>query len=219
MWHLRVGDTVLRVEPEVVARVQRIVDAGFPLRGTRHVAVADKHRLADVRKYFPTLEADLGFELRAAGLDEEAAFALLRGAEVLVSTGSSFAIAASAVSPTGSQVHFFFPPKEADIMYVCAPIDPITLPCTDKNPEPKGQTEPRANDAWRTYFMARSTVPLTLGGEVFSGYGLKARSLMRRIDDGGAGSDNTWLLGGLTSGWDAAALEDRTPHIHSELYL
>jgi len=225
LWHLRVGDAVLRVEPETIASLKMFIDAGFRKRGTAHVAIADQHRLDDVRREFPTLEGDLGFELRTQGANnEEAAFSLLRNAEVLVSTGSSFAIAAAAAAETGAQVHFFFPPKEADNMYVCGPVSSEPpFQCLDPNVKPKSEVELRALDAWRTYFMARNTIPVSLDGNVFSGYKLKAERMMRRADhDDGHGDWGSNVLFSFFVPWMpflCTRNDDLTPFVHSEFFV
>jgi uncharacterized membrane protein YgcG len=229
------------VEPATIAKVKALIDSGFPKRGTKHVAVFDQHRVADLRRHFPTLESDdeLGFELRTRGVDtEKDAFGMLQSAEVLVSTGSSFAIAAAAAAPTGKQVHFFFPPKEADMMYVCGPADDKPpYGCLDQNLKPKPESELRELGAWQTYFMARNTLPLALDGQLFSGYAMKAARMMGNIDHGGSssggGGDSTGAGGRRSGGGGSGCswlgswmlspscreVDEATPFTHSEYYL
>ena len=95
-------------------------------------------------------------------------------ADVLVTGGSSLAIAAAAFAPLG-QVHLFFPPKEV--------------------PQNLGLVSLRGHPAFQTYFMRRNTVPLDFQGRPFPEYQAKLRAMLAAVDSGRQlAKDAAWMV-------------------------
>ena len=135
LWHLRTGDILLPVEQEGVAKLRALIDAGFPLRRTRHLVLTsspedlnstapwlswtlpDAEVVQDTRKAMipVVLPAALGTGAQTA---EEHSWLTMLTADVVVSTGSSFPLASTAFAPLGRQVHLYGPPKSS-LMSTC----------------------------------------------------------------------------------------------------
>ena len=89
---------------------ERIVRA-FPRRGVRHALVT--YQKSDLVKSFPWLAKELGtteiYDEKV--LNDPKAFEMILGAQVLVSTGSSFPHIPAGLAQPGRQIHFYMPPK------------------------------------------------------------------------------------------------------------
>jgi len=114
IWHLRTGDNPLLANLTAFQMVKVAIDAGFRRRGCQHhILTFDETQLFSM---YPGLR-NLGFHtLRLEdGLPTLSAMAT---AEILVSTGSSYAQSAAALAKPGRQLHIYFPPKELGTVYM-----------------------------------------------------------------------------------------------------
>lgn len=111
VWHVRTGDITLPLRQQAAAQLKRTIDSGFPNRGVRHVLVTFQAKTLAVS--MPWFASALGITevLDNAALDDVSAFRFMLGADVLVSTGSSFPHIPAALASPGRQLHFFLPPK------------------------------------------------------------------------------------------------------------
>lgn len=111
VWHIRTGDIVLPLRHTAGRLLKKTIDQAFPRRGVRHVVLT--YQKAAFLKAFPWFETDLGitevFDERS--LVEVKAFEMMLGAQVVVSTGSSFPHIPTALAEAGRQIHFFMAPK------------------------------------------------------------------------------------------------------------
>ena len=85
-------------------------------------------------------------------------------ADVLVSTGSSFPLAAASLAPLGAQLHVFLPPKE-NVAH--SGMSPAQL---------------RATGTFRGYFRSHNTVPFDLHGVPFVEYLPKLNAMLNSLD-------------------------------------
>lgn len=111
VWHIRTGDIVLPLRFAAGAKLKQLIDSSFPRRGVRHVVVT--YRKAAVHAAFPWLKIELGIHevFDELSLKDADAFEMMLGAQVLVSTGSSFAHIPPALAEAGRQVHLYMAPK------------------------------------------------------------------------------------------------------------
>ena len=110
VWHMRTGDITLPLRRDAAVTLKRTIDDAFPRRGVRHVLVTYKR--AALVTTFPWMD-DVGLTevMDSAVLSDEKAFAFMLRAEVVVSTGSSFAHIPPGFAQAGRQIHFYLPPK------------------------------------------------------------------------------------------------------------
>ena len=156
VWHLRTGDAVTAVKEGSLLALNHTVSRQLPHRRAVHtVLTADE---AQLRVGWPALSA-----FCRAPSSVEADVALMAGADVLVTGGSSFGMAAAAIAPIG-QLHLFLPPKEA---YWGGGRPPI-----------------RDSSAFQSYFMPRNTVPLDYEARPLSEYVPKLEAMLRALDEG-----------------------------------
>lgn len=189
VWHLRTGDAVVSITRDSVARLRVFLDSGFQRRRVEHhISTYDERQLHTT---YPWLRKEL--RLRASpvpqqqlseGRDDEVNslgastdIQLMVKAEVLISTGSSFALAAAALAPVGAQLHFFWPPKELGMMrWHSAAAQGSIL---GKEPT----AENISSTAWfRAYFARTNTIPVGFDGLPFLAYASKALHMMRSVD-------------------------------------
>ena len=132
---------------------------------------------------------------------EQQTFSAMASSHVLVSTSSSFSMAAASFAPVGAQLHFLFPPKEAigEIMYRANAL-PAGLNLRDLNLPNSSEVERtsanaptlpnvsaaireaiRSTHGFRTYFMRRNTVPIDFAGHVFPEYGYKTSGMLAQL--------------------------------------
>ncbi|KAL3932654.1 MAG: hypothetical protein SGPRY_000618 [Prymnesium sp.] len=153
VWHLRTGDVQSFVNESALHHLNKsVLASGFKRRQTRHVVLSARQDQLEHR--WPS------FSTHWIHADEEEAVRLMAQADVLVTTGSSFSIAAAAVAPNG-QLHLFGPPKE--------------IPG-------KQLADARSHVAWQSYFMQRNTVPFDINGAPYQEYLLKLSHMLSSID-------------------------------------
>jgi len=177
VWHFRYGDIKLKVSDLVIAMVKKRIDAALAPADVRHVIVVADTKRGAFELDHPKMH-DMGLEYFNSDDPMQAFGAMLR-ADVLVSTGSSFAISAAALAPTGSQAHIMFPPKET--YKSCQ--DHVKCAMFGKNTH------------FKMYFFAANTVPLARDGYALPGYRAKESAMLNAMRDaGGFGADlaNLW---------------------------
>lgn len=237
VWHMRTGDAVVLLRRDTVARLRDLIETGLTPLTVEHVLctydavqlhaaypwLRDELRLR--RPLFTGLnvsrpargglKSPLDDAVQARGRDEErvgadarSALLQMRDADVLISTGSSFPLAAASLAPTGSQLHYFFPPKELGTMRWQSASAKGAVLSVDASADTI-----QATPWWRTYFVRSNTVPLDLKGRVFDSYRPKAERIMcalaqarsgglsgGRCGDGGASSSYSSATGGGRGG-------------------
>lgn len=144
-----------------------------------HMLTQDKAQLFSM---YPELPG-LGFELKQVE-DGLPTFSAMATAEVLVSTGSSYPVAAATLAKLGRQLHIAFPPKELGT----GPF--LGLPKASRKRLLAGASERSSNDLrangwWRTYFVRRNTVPVDLQGKPMPPYGVKLAAMLEALDTSG----------------------------------
>lgn len=164
VWHVRTGDLVLAASAEALARLNGSVAAGLGRRAVEHAVVSSS--ASQLAAAWPHLAP-----LHRAGSSAEEDVARMASADVLVTVGSSFGIAAAALAPLG-QLHLFFPPKEVTYGVRAAELGGV------------GAGRLQQHSAFQTYFMRRNTVPLTFRGEPFPAYEPKMRAMLGAIGSG-----------------------------------
>ena len=185
MWHVRTGDFVNgAVPPAAMRALNESVSARLGGRRVEHAVVSCN--ATQLAAGFPELAP-----YHAVGRSAEDDVAHMASADVLVTAGSSFGIAAAAIAPLG-QLHLFFPPKEVAYGVRAAELGRM------------GSTRVQQHSAYRTYFMRRNTVPLTFAGEPFPAYRPKLRRMLRAIDGGRRPSEEE-SVEWAGEGWLAAA--------------
>ena len=227
VWHMRTGDAVVLLHRDAVARLRESVERGLKPLAVEHVICT--YSAAQLHAAYPWLRDELrlrrsspaplpaGLGIRpndaAAAGDEEAtggdarsALLLMRDADVLVSTGSSFALAAASLAPTGNQLHYSFPPKELGTMRWRSASAKGAVLSVDA-----GADAIQAAPWWRAYFVSTNFVPLDFKGRVFDSYRTKAEKMMRALAQarGVASADATGTGAAIHSSTTKAASERR----------
>lgn len=185
VWHLRSGDNQVNMTRDVYERLATHLSNGFPNRGVRHVYITSNR--IQLRKMFPWLEDELGFVYKHT-TDDEHALHVMKDANVLVSTGSSFPLAAAtlaAACKSGKQLHVSFPPKELgshtnSLLSHKSRLKLATLAAkiTSK--------DIRASGWFLTQFIGINSVPVDLTGRPLSiMYYNKMKKMMTQIDTNG----------------------------------
>lgn len=105
IWHIRTGDITLPLRRSAAALIKHTIDKSFPRRGVRHVRI--------LKTTFPWFESDLSIHevLDGKKLADDQAFEMMLQAEVVVSTGSSFAHIPTGLAEPGRQIHMYLPPQ------------------------------------------------------------------------------------------------------------
>ena len=185
-WHIRVADrggigwSVLPRDSALY--IKGMVDRGLRTRGVRHEVIASNAKA--VREHYPWLEEHGWVVEDHPSANNEADLRRLTTADVLVSTGSSFALAAAALAATGAQLHLFMPPKE---VYRLPHADVANASSSRDDGEALSSTALRENGHWRTYFSPRNTVPITVEGQMLEPvamYRAKLDWMLRAVDAG-----------------------------------
>ena len=177
VWHLRTGDVRSQITDQLIHRLNStLLTPNLTRRPVRHYVLADPDFVEQLRESWPSVEQ---LVLSGTDLDHVQTMA---AAHVLVSTGSSFAIAAAALAPLG-QLHIFFPPKE------CYPRSGKDAPPRAGGDGPSAAPSPptgasfcRRCSYWRTYFMRRNTVPVDTAGAPFPEYTTKLRRMLHAFE-------------------------------------
>lgn len=193
VWHLRTGDATVDLHRGAVERLKTAIDAELARRGTEHVVLT--YDGAQLQAAYPWLEEvglldHLHAERRgsATAVDDAAdtgtdpglaALRTMLSAHVLISTGSSFSLAAAALAPIGAQVHLFWPPKELGMFRQVGHAqngsvlsDPLHISYRQLQEQ-----------AWyRMYFMRDNTVPVDFTGAIFPPYSRKFSQAVAHID-------------------------------------
>ena len=176
LWHFRAGDVVLHMRNDSFLRAKGMLDSGFPRRGVVHRALTERGAGA-LHRFFPILRESgvhalsLGHErgtnwTKADNPGTRLDLASMRRADVLISTGSSFPLAAAALAPPGGQIHLQFPTKGAASSNV---------------------SNMRQSGDFRTLFLRKNTVPLDADGQPLArSYEFKLRFMMEALDAGRA---------------------------------
>ena len=175
VWHIRTGDYHTRVSERAMLALSRLLVQSFPRRGIEHYVLT--YNSSGLKNRVPTFMnmVKRNPESRVSS-DKETVLddlAEMANAEVLVGTGSSLSIAASAFAPVG-QLHLPFPPQVIPLFGVHPGVPTISrLP------------------GYRANYISRNTVPISAAGEPFSGgYRNKLHLMAAAIDNGGrAGLD------------------------------
>jgi len=173
VWHIRVGDYKSPISDDALVGVRAMIDGSLTRRVAEHCVVTEDERLlARMWPRFNSLSRGVKY---GHGTGDSTFDDLLRmaNADVLVSTGSSFSLAAAALAPMG-QVHLSFPPKEAWGNWLSTRVfRNLTEPST------------RRTGAYKTSFMGRNTVPVDGEGRPFADYQQKFKHMMNALDGGG----------------------------------
>lgn len=111
VWHMRTGDLTLALRQSAAAKLKATIEEHFPKRGVRHIIAT--YQKKGIRSSMPWFESELGMHeiVDSSSLNDLDTFKLMLNAEVLVSTGSSFAHIPPALAPAGRQLHLYLPPK------------------------------------------------------------------------------------------------------------
>ena len=129
LWHLRTGDIRTYLKEGTLESLKAILDGGFPKRGVMHWALSEKAP-KQLLAVFPWLQRHNVSILPWYNYTAEDAVVhaieQMVGAHVLVSSGSSFSMAAAALAPLGRQIHLLLPPKEAFISLRAARIEALS---------------------------------------------------------------------------------------------
>jgi hypothetical protein len=204
IWHIRTGDITLPLRRSAAALIKRTIDKSFPRRGVRHVLVTFQSSI--LKTTFPWFESDLSIHevLDSKKLADEQAFEMMLQAEVVVSTGSSFAHIPTGLAEPGRQIHMYLPPKNmiemrgADVCCIsnsCECEGSLICPGNSTPPElhgatilkPEAQTSKfnyltRTHQEWMGAFVRKNTVPVTCSGNVFDEYAYKLQQLAAGLD-------------------------------------
>ena len=180
VWHVRTGDARSGVSEASLLWLNRsVLSAQLPHRPVEHLVLTSD--LVMLRAEWPRLAP-----FCRASSSVEADLATMLTADILVTGGSSFGLAAAALAPVG-QLHLFLPPKEA--YYAGTPSN--------------GQL--RGMSAFQSYFMPRNTVPLGHDARPFPEYQPKLRAMLGALDRGRRPTaDEAWLHAGEPWLWDEA---------------
>ena len=182
VWHLRSGDNQVNATREVLERLSAALSAGFPLRGARHAYITSDH--AQLRRMYPWLENELGFVHKRTA-DDEQALRVMASSEVLVSTGSTFPLAAAALAAaceSGKQLHVAFPPKELgshtnSLLPQAARLNLARLAATIT------AEDILASGWFRSQFIGINSVPVDLRGQPLSvEYRRKLERMLEQFD-------------------------------------
>jgi len=141
--------------------IKALLDSGFRTRGLQHTVAA--------QALVPWLQESLPWLIQQPSSSSEQDLKTMRDAEVLVSTGSSFSIAAACIAPIG-QLHLSMPGPRL----MRAVFGEYLLNYSHE----LLRQDPR----YQTTFIRRNTVPLTERGEVVPEYGQKLKLMMSAID-------------------------------------
>ena len=153
-WKNENGSTAIKV----------LLDRGLRTRGLQHTVVA--------QALVPWLQETQPWLIQQPSFSSEQDFKTMRDAEVLVSTGSSFSLAAACVAPIG-QLHLSMPgPRLMTEVFRVGDLRDY--------PHQKLRQDPH----YQTMFIRRNTVPLTEGGEVVPEYRQKLELMLSAIDRG-----------------------------------
>jgi len=99
LWHFRTGDVTVPLLNASFQRVKRSLDAGLPHRTVVHRALTERGAGA-LQRLFPFLrESGVRSVPQHSINGTYATLSLMRRAHVLISTGSSFSLAAAALAP------------------------------------------------------------------------------------------------------------------------
>jgi hypothetical protein len=145
IWHFRTGDIRLNVSEDFVKNVKDAIDTTS--RSTRHTLLTENE--SQLRQMLPFLSNFS--DLHSMQSNPEQAFELMRTANILVNTGSSFPHSAACLGDPSTLIYLYGPPKEA--------LHPENL---------------RHEGIWRTYFL-RTSIPLHSNGSIFQAYKNKFR--------------------------------------------
>lgn len=196
LWHVRTGDETTRLERGPVMRLKATIDAKCATRGVQHELVT--YNYTSLYEAYPWLQdaafgsdpwplrtdrplrglyrGGLKADGAAGGSDTLEALTRMVRAPILVSTGSSFPLAAAALAEPGRQIHLYGPPKEANWALGKA----IGFSRGDGSGAPLHNV--RSSAAWRTYYLRTNTVPLEVTGSVVASYAPKLDAMLEALD-------------------------------------
>ena len=185
VWHLRGGDfaryfpQLPELASEAVLQLKRTLEAAFLRRVVRHVVLGQNY--SELHKLYPRLSGLFTSKPPSAASDDahRAELMHMKNAEVLVSTASSFSLAAAALAPLGQQLHLIMPPKEL------------------WKPPLMTATALRGSRLQQTYFISHNGVAVDGFGDVFPEHKGKLEKMVRALDSGALIDADTAASGGL----------------------
>jgi hypothetical protein len=187
LWHLRSGDNMARLRNvSALHAVREAIDADTrgPVATDHQLITAEPEQLLRAYPWLVTpWPGGLGLALDEQfllGEDVLATVRALAGAPVLVSTGSSFALAAAALAPVGRQVHLMFPPKELG-MHTFHGLPTHSRDGLLRRADALHTRDLQRSGWFRTHFMRANTVPLGLDGVPFPHYAPKRSRALAAI--------------------------------------
>ena len=168
VWHIRTGWAAgmgYLLNETAAQRIRQSIEDGFRMRRVQHTCIAQHTANKPWAQSKHSWVARLGCTVHsAANLNDIEALRMMATADVLVSTGSSFPLAAASLAPLGAQLHVFLPPKEIAAGSGMSP----------------AQLRPLGN--YRGYFRSHNTVPFDLRGVPFAEYLPKLNGMLDALD-------------------------------------